>query len=247
MTQQQILSGQQLDSSALDTAVRRAFESHKYDEETMLPAIVLSFDRDANVATVQPLIQLEKVNGSYSERHKLTEINVLSLGGGGFNISFPLVEGALGWIIAGDRDIAIYKQELKMSPPNSSIPRRFANGLFIPDVMRKYVIAEEDSAAMVIQSIDGQTKISIREDNIKIATTVKFLVDAPDSEFTGNVSVLKNLTVTGQTTVNGGFTAKDATTVTLPSTTTINGITVSSHGHEQQNDGSGRTAAGMIE
>lgn len=240
-----ILAAKQNDSADLTTAVNRVLESKSYDEETMLPAIIISYDRKNNVATVQPLIMIEKVDKTYSSRHKLTQINVLGIGGGGFHISFPLKEGDLGWIVAGDRDISIYKQELKESPPNTSIPRTFAQGLFVPDVMRKYSVAAEDSSAMVIQSIDGETKISIRDDNIKIATTVKFLVDAPLSEFTNDVNILGKLTVAGQSTMNGGFMAKDATTVTLPASTTINGVTVATHGHTQQNNGSGRTAGGM--
>lgn len=244
-TNNPILSGQQLDSSSLDAAVRRALQSHAYDEETMLPAIVISFDRKNNVATVQPLIQIQRVDKTLQSRHKLTQINVISLGGGGFNISFPLSEGSLGWIVAGDRDISIYKQELKESPPNTSVPRQFANGLFIPDVMRKYVIADEDADAMVIQSIDGATKISIRRDNIKIAATSKVLVDVPLTEFTKDVLIDGNLTVTMLSTLNGGVTAKDGTAVKMPATTTIGGITVIDHGHQQQNNGSGRTAGGM--
>lgn len=244
-TNNPILSGQQLDSSGLDAAVRRALQSHSYDEETMLPAIVINFDRKNNVATVQPLIQIQRVDKTLQSRHKLTQINVISLGGGGFNISFPLSEGSLGWIVAGDRDISIYKQELKESPPNTSVPRQFANGLFIPDVMRKYVIADEDADAMVIQSIDGATKISIRGDNIKIAATSKVLVDVPLTEFTKDVLIDGNLTVTMLSTLNGGVTAKDGTAVTMPATTTIGGITVIDHGHQQQNNGSGRTAGGM--
>lgn len=247
-----ILSAQQNASMDLATAVQHAISHASYNDETMLPAIVISYDRDDNLATVQPLIQIENVSGGYQSRHKLTQINVLSLGGGGFHVSFPLNEGDLGWIVAGDRDLAIFRQELKESPPNTSIPKTFANGLFVPDVMRKYTINSEDASAMVIQSIDGETRISIRDDNIKITAPTKFLVDCPASEFTGNVTIDKNLIVTGDTTIaglttaNGGFTATEGSAATLPSSTTVDGISVLDHGHEQQNDGSGRTAGGMI-
>lgn len=148
-------------------------------------------------------------------------------------------------MVAVDRDISIYKQQLTESPPNSSSPRNFAYALFIPDVMRKYMVADEDSDAVVLQSIDGNTKISVREDNIKIAATSKVLIDAPSSEFSGNLQVDGQLLVAGSSTLNGGVAAKSGTSVSLPAGTTIGGVNVSTHGHEQQNDGSGRTAGGM--
>lgn len=248
-----ILTGQQLDNSNLVATIQRVLSSYKLDDDSCLPAIVISYDRANNVATVRPLIQIQDVTGAYRSRHPLTSINVLSLGAGGFHISFPMNEGDLGWIVAADRDLAVFKQELTESPPNSSSPRSFAYGIFVPDVMRKYSLNDEDANAMVIQSIDGATRISIRSDNIKITAPTKFIVDCPESEFTGDVTIDKNLIVTGTSTMtgaatfNGGLEGKAGTAVTLPATTTIDGITVASHGHEQQNNGSGRTAGGMEE
>lgn len=97
----QILTGQQLDSSELTAAIHRVLNSYKLDDDVCLPAIVISFDRKNNVATVRPLIQIQKVDGSYQSRHPLTEINVISLGGGGFNLSFPLKEETwVGWLLS---------------------------------------------------------------------------------------------------------------------------------------------------
>ena len=130
---------------------------------------------------------------------------------------------------------------------------QFADGLFIPDKFRNFVIAPEDADALVIQSLDGSTKISLRGDNIKIATTSKILLDVPETEITGNVTIDKNLlvsgttTITGLTSVNGGFTAvggSGSEPCTLPATTTIGGINVAGHGHKQ-NGTSGRTSGGM--
>lgn len=245
MSNNQILTQQLNEDKTLAAAVNRAVESRLMDTDGMIPAIVVAYDRKSNIATVKPAIHIVRTDGVTKARNPLTKISVLSLGGGNFMINFPVSAGDLGWIVAGDRDISLYKDALAEQPPNSSRIRNFADGLFIPDVMRKYTIAAEDAAAMVIQSLDGATKISLRDDNIKIATKSKLLVDVPESQFTGNITVDKNLTVTGKTQVNGGFTAASGNPCSLPTDTTVDGINVKSHGHEQQNGGSGRTAGGM--
>jgi hypothetical protein len=123
---------------------------------------------------------------------------------------------------------------------------QFADGIFIPDAVRKFSIAEEDNDAMVIQNTSGTVKLSIQDDNIIIAAPTKVLVRTALAEFSQNILVNGNLTVAGLTSVNGGFTAEvgSADICALPATTTINGINVAGHGHEQDGT-SGRTAGGM--
>lgn len=244
MSNKQILTQQLNEDKSLTAAVNRAVESRLMDTDGMIPAIVVAYDRKSNIATVKPAIHIVKTDGVTRSRNPVTRISVLSMGGGNFMINFPVAAGDLGWIVAGDRDISLYKEALAEQPPNSSRVRNFADGLFIPDVMRKYTIAAEDSAAMVIQSTDGATKISLRSDNIKIATSAKLLVDVPESQFTGNLTVDKNLVVSGTTKVNGGFTAATGAPCSLPAEATVDGINVKGHGHEQNGD-SGRTSGGM--
>jgi hypothetical protein len=222
-------------------------KQHEMNTNQLLPATVISFDRTKNQATVQPLIMMVSMDDKQIQRKPIAYVPVISLGGGGFHISFPLQPGDLGWIYASDRDLSLFLQNLKMSPPNTARAHDFADSMFVPDVFRKYTINGEDTAYMVIQSTDGATRISIRPDNIKITAPTKVLVDVPLSEFTGNVTVDKNLVVTGMTTVNGGFSAQanGSQVCTLPATTTINAINVANHGHISEAPGV-RTSDGMI-
>jgi phage gp45-like len=72
------------------------------------------------------------------------------------------------------------------------------------------------------------------------------IVDAPTAQFTKDVEIGQNLTVAGNTQVNGGLDASGSSgaEVTLPANTTIGNINVLGHGHEQNGD-SGRTSGGM--
>lgn len=208
-----------------------ALRKFQIDDENSIPAIVIDFDRNSNLITVKPLIMWVDMNDIGHSRHTIADLNCLSLGGGGFHISFPIKEGDLGWVIAADRDISLFKQSLKESMPNTFRVHSFADGLFIPDVFRKYVINGEDSGAMVLQSTDGATRISIRDDNIKITAPSNVVVDTPTTTFTGDVIIDKSLTVTQQTAVNGGFTAAAGQACDLPTETTVNGKQVDGHIH----------------
>lgn len=234
--------------NALDHMLRQ----HELNTHQMLPASVVSFDRTKNTATVQPMIMMVDMQDKQIQRQPIAYVPVISLGGGGFHISFPLQQGDFGWIYAADRDLSLFLQNLKMSPPYTGRVHNFADSMFVPDVLRKYTINGEDSAYMVIQSTDGATRISIRPDNIKITAPTKVLVDVPQSEFTGNVQIDQNLvvsgntTITGQTTANGGFESASGTSCTLPANATVGGINVTSHGHDGVQSGSSRTADGMV-
>ena len=235
------------DRGGLWQALSAALRSFEQESDQLLPATVVKFDRVANQAIVRPIIQMVDIKGKVISRKPVASVPVLSLGAGGFHISFPMQPGDLGWIFASDRDLALFKKNLSESPPNTSRFHKFDDGFFIPDVFRKYMIAAEDAAAMVIQSTDGSTKISIRDGDILIAAPNKLVVRVPESEFDGNVTIKENLIVTGQTTVNGGFDASSSSgnaPCALPQSTTINNILVAGHGHEQQGT-SGRTAGGM--
>ncbi len=264
-----LLSQSPNDSQNLTSVLSEMLRKFDLQSENVLPAKVISFDRKTNTATVQPLIMVVMVSGKTVPRHDVAEIPVLSLGGGSFNISFPLKPDDLGWIYACDRDMTLFQQSLKESPPNSKRTKCFSQSMFVPDVFRNYTINDEDSGALVIQSVDSATRISIRGDNIKITAPVKVVIDTPETECTGNftvdgnshvkgteivdgnatfnanASVMAALTVTGATAINGGMTAATGKPCTLPDTTTIGGTNTAGHGHISTTIGT-RTSGGMI-
>lgn len=234
----------QHDMRSMLAFVLRQFELRS---DQMLPARVIQYDRAKNVATVQPLIMwIDRFDRNIS-RNSVVNVPVLSLGAGGFHISFPINEGDLGWVYAADRDLSQFKQTLAESAPNTGRAHRFEDSMFVPDVFRKYTIAGEDSAAMVIQSTDSATRISIRNDNIKITAPSNVTVDTPlakflhDVEIDGNLSVQQNTTVTGATSVNGGFSAAGGHPCTLPHETTVAGKQVDGHEHGGVQSGGSNT------
>lgn len=233
-------------------ALKALFGLHGLKLDKLIPAEIVAFDRTQNLATVKPLIMVVDTNDQTRSRLPIGNVPVLSLGGGGFHVSFPLKQGDIGWIMAADRDLSLFLQSLKESGLNTFRKHTFADSWFIPDVFRQYTINAADSAAMVIQSTDGTTRVSISEGVINITAPSSVTVTTPLATFSadvaikGNLTVTKNATVTGATTVNGGFNASGSTgSCVLPSNTTIGGIVVYGHGHISSSAGS-RTSGGMI-
>lgn len=204
----------------------------------ILPASVISYDRDNNVVEVQPMIQIVKLDGTPISRHPLASVPAVSMGGGGFHINFPLKNGDLGWIFATDRDYTTFMQTLKESAPNSTRAHKFSDSLFMPDVLRQYTINGADTTAMVIQSTDSNTRIAIDVGgNMRITAPTQLLVDTPLAKFTHDVEIDGNLLVKLNSTINGNE--------TVDGTLTVDGIDVNTHGHISSSPGT-RTSGNMI-
>jgi hypothetical protein len=237
----------------LVTALQSMLRANALKDDNLLPAKVISYDRSTNVATVQPMIMKVKTDGTTIASNTIALVPVLSLGGGGFHISFPLAAGSLGWIYAADRDMSLFQQTLSMQPPNTTRCHKFSDSMFIPDVFYKYTINASDSEAMVIQSVDGTTRISISEGEVNIFAPTSVTVTTPTATFTGdvavegNVTVAKNSTVAGTTVANGGLdtTQGDAAApVTLSANATIGNITIV--GHDHMGNGPGQLTGPML-
>lgn len=210
--------------SRLWTALEGALRQFALRFDHALPASVLSFDRTKNVAEVQPLIQVVRVDQTTMSRHPLANVPVLSLGGGGFHCSFPLKQGDLGWIFATDRDYSNFLASLKESAPNSARAHKFEDSIFVPDVFRQYTINAADATAMVIQSTDGGTRIAIDiNGHVRITAPTDLIITTPKTTFTGDVEIQGNATLDQTLTVDGAADIKG--------TLTNNGIDVTTHGH----------------
>ncbi|MCG1038801.1 MULTISPECIES: Gp138 family membrane-puncturing spike protein [Burkholderiaceae] len=186
-------------TGGLAGTLREVFKKLMQGVDDMLPAKIVGYDRKCNVATVQPQIMMLTTENRTLSRPPLARVPVLALGGGGFVMSFPLKPGDAGWIKASDRDISLYLQSGGEVGPNTQRLHSFADGLFIPDVMRGYTLADEDKANAVLQSADGLVRVALWSDKLKLTAPMVEL-DAANVHCTGN------LTADGRVTGRGGVT-----------------------------------------
>ena len=148
-------------NNSLVGAINIAFQKLMQAMNGMLPAKVTSYDRVNNRVSVQLMINLLTTDKSQVARPHLVNIPVLCLGGGTFSISFPLAEGDLGWVLANDRDISNFLQSYSQTQPNTTRISNFADGMFIPDLMKSYNIDDSNKDYLIIQSKDGTMSIEM--------------------------------------------------------------------------------------
>lgn len=165
--------------------------------DDMLPAAVVSFDRDANLAQVQPLIMMIKTDGTIQSRAPVASVPVAQLGGGGFMLNFNLSPGDLGFIKSNDRDISIFMQSFKESVPNTYRKHKFSDAVFIPCPMHGMTINDEDQSHVVLSTTDGTQRVSIWQNRVKITSDTRIVIDAPITEFSGSAQFSGNITTTG--------------------------------------------------
>ena len=186
--------------------------------ECALPAVVVSYDRDKNLVTARPAVN--RVLAATGESVKRTEVIVPCFNpcGGDIGINFPLKAGNTGWLIAADRDTTNFKASRRVSSPQSLDLHRFAFGFFVPDQIHGFDIAAEDNDALVIQSLDGLTKIAVDDDGVRVktsdgtaATLIKASQDGVEIMTTGAVDVsaqsatvalLSSATITAATSIS---------------------------------------------
>jgi hypothetical protein len=208
-------------NNSLAGTIRFAFGKLIQNVNGMLPAQVIEYNRETNRVQVQILISLITTDGSVVPRPQVASLPVLLLGGGGLFLSFPINTGDLGWLIANDRDISNFLQTYAQSIPNTKRINSFSDGLFIPDIMRGYTLAEGSDDGAVLQNKDGTTAIiisntgvTINAPDVIIASAETVTINAShnlnvnadaNSVFTlnsgaGTLGVVGNITATGSIT-----------------------------------------------
>lgn len=171
-----------------------------------LPARVIAYDRDTNRATVQPQIMVGTTDGRSVNRAQIASVTVAAWGGGGFVLSFPIKPGDLGWIKATDRDLSLYMQANmeREELPNTTRMHTFQDGFFLPDtMMRMVVIDPADAERMVLQQLDGATRIALGEGTVDITAPTSVTIDSPTVTITGDLVVDGKADVAGEVTGNG--------------------------------------------
>ncbi len=224
-------SGDPADDESLAGTLRATFGKFLQQTDDMLPARVVAFDRVKNRATVAPLVAVLTTDNRTVNRAQVASIPVMQFGGGGVVLNFNLKPGDLGWIKASDRDISLFLQAYKESPPNTLRLHSFQDGVFIPDVMKGWTIAAEDDEQAVLQTLDGNARVSVGAARVRLRFGghrvtlseggITLVADGGNT-----VSILGGgVTITGPTTINGGL--------------TVDGLVFGTHKHTGVQTGAG--------
>jgi hypothetical protein len=216
---------------------KKIFNNFSMQFECMLPAIVQKYDRQKNIVSIQCAISHTTVTGEVIDR-VLMQVPCFNPAGSSVGINFPLQKGDTGWVIACDRDTSLFMKELKKSQANTSIFHKFHFGFFIPDKIKGFQIGSEDEGALVIQTLDGTSKISIKGGQITVTSTNNVNVNAVNVDLQAtNVNLTASNTVcTTNATFNGNITVNG--TITSTTDFIVGDVSLMTHAHTSSVAGS---------
>lgn len=186
--------------------------------EVVLPAVVESYDREKNIVTARPAVNRVLTDGTEVQR-ALVRVPCVNPYGNSIGINFPLKKGDTGWVIASDRDSENFEQMLQVTRPKTGIIHKYDFGFFIPDKVHDFKIEESDADALVIETLDAKTRITLKDKRVTIITDGDVIVNAKDISATAS----NKISVSCKT---AEVTASSSATVTCPATTWTGDITV---------------------
>lgn len=121
------------DTNTLDGMNNLLMDKMGMSIDCAIPGIVESYDKSTNRATIKPAITGVASQGQKVSKPAYVNIPVMRIGSNKTFISIPISKGDTGWLIACDRNISIFKQNLQESAPNDLRKHKFEDGFFIPD------------------------------------------------------------------------------------------------------------------
>lgn len=198
-------SGNPADIGSTVGLFRQVLSKFLQGVDDMLPARVIAFDRDKNLVQVQPLIMVLTTDDRVVSRAQVASIPVFQIGAGGYVLNFPIQAGDIGWIKANDRDISLFMQSFSEQGPNTLRKHSFEDAVFFPNVLTGYTINGEDDGNVVLQTLDGSQRVSIWPDKVKITSDTRVVIDAPITEFTGEIIAGTNPSYGDTATFNGNI------------------------------------------
>lgn len=129
------------------------------------PAIVMSYDRAKNIATVQIAIKFCNSSKEFSE-YPLLEVPVHRYGGGGYHISCDLKEGDLGDVVFYDRDMTKFLETLSISETITTRSHALEDSEFIP-IDRK-VKETEETKGLLLTKDDNTISINLTDESVLV-------------------------------------------------------------------------------
>lgn len=149
------------DEGTLAGVIKLAVQKEMQAADGMMPVEVVAYDRATNRATVKHLVQMQGSNGEKVDRAQVSSVRVHQPGNAAFSISLPIKPGDKGWIMAADRDISTFQQDIsRTDAPNTRRMRSFSDGLFMPDSMGMGDVPAGESDRVVIGSVGGGSILS---------------------------------------------------------------------------------------
>lgn len=220
-------------NASLDDSIEMALFAAMIGKRHCLPGRVVSFDKDSQTIVAEPMISSEDNDGNRVPLPPVADVPLFQLGGGNFVITLNPKEGDPCLLLVSDRAIDSWFETGENRVPADFRQNDLSDCLAFVGFRPKPMAITKWMTGLTIRMVDGSYYINMDDSGNVTVKSPKFTVDAPESVFTGNVTINKVTTFNGN--VNGiNITAnfKDAT---------IAGISYRGHRHKENGDGGGIT------
>lgn len=151
----------------LNVALLAALSGWQAGIWTAMPGILQSFDPDARTATVQIAIQPNVLAPDGSEASVtisvLQDCPVVFPRGGGYELTFPLVENDEGLVVLSSRCIDSWWESGGVQPQSERRMHDLSDGFFLAGVYSKKnkPSVGASAAAAQLRSLDGKNHVSV--------------------------------------------------------------------------------------
>lgn len=175
--------------------------------QTCIPAIVKEV-KSRDTVKVSPAVLQSDSQGNPVEWADIT-VTVLTPFSGGLIISMPLAVGDTGWLVGCDLDTSQFKKEKEPSQQQAFTRHLYQYGFFVPDAINGYTISDDDAGALVISTLDGSTKIALKDKEIDIKSDnlLKINAKSVNIESEGNDVSIDGINFKNHTHSSGGLMA----------------------------------------
>ncbi|MEE1227259.1 MAG: hypothetical protein UHM08_09180 [Bacteroidales bacterium] len=184
--------------------------AHKF--QTCIPAIVKKVE-SRDTVVVSPAVLQTNSDGLPVKWSDITT-TVLTPFSSGMFLSMPVSVGDTGWLVGADLDTDKFKQTKSPAQQTVFTRHQYQFGFFVPDAINGYTVSEDDSGAWVLSTLDGKTKITIKDKEINLISDTDLKINAKNVNITGS----NNVTINNIDFVNhvhsGGTLSNSAGTVT---------------------------------
>lgn len=158
--------------------------------QTCIPAIVKKVNSRDSVV-VSPAVLLTNSDGLPVKWSDITT-TVLTPFGSDMFISMPVAVGDTGWLVGADFDTDKFKDGKKPAQQTVFGTHKYQYGFFVPDAINGYTVSDDDNGGIVISTLDGKTKIVLKDKKIELKTDEDLKINAKNVTITGSSSVKIN-------------------------------------------------------
>ena len=151
---------------------------------TSLPGIVQSFDAEKQTAAVYPAIKqkYETEDGTIEERPfpVLQQVPVQFPRGGGFAVTFPLIQGDTGMLIFADRCITDWLIQGGLQSQAVRRAHDLSDAVFIPGVSsRRDNIPDFNASGAEIRNLSNDSVVTVSDDAVTVKNNTEVKIETP--------------------------------------------------------------------